>query len=148
LGATAPLPLGHRQIHPCCHARISVHQVHFDWSDGHVRIETTIIILFYLYKFSYFYGTIFLCVKSNLLEYINQREIRLHKRFHMFDFIYYNITIFIVPNFQSYPYTTHTTYGYYTYYRKKISSIELISTVGSFNIGLFLLHTSHFETVV
>jgi hypothetical protein len=31
-------------------------------------------------------------------KYINQCEMRLHKRFHMFDFIYYDNTMFHSPN--------------------------------------------------
>jgi hypothetical protein len=37
---------------------------------------------------------------------------------------------------------THTTFEYYRTTAKKTSRIELISTVGSLHIGLFLLHTS------
>jgi hypothetical protein len=41
------------------------------------------------------YSTYKIVIRS---KYINQREIRLHKRFYTFDFIFYNNTIFHSSN--------------------------------------------------
>jgi hypothetical protein len=42
-------------------------------------------------------------------KYLNQHEMRLHKTFHMFDFIYYNNIIYHSP-------IMHLYYLYYPYY--------------------------------
>jgi hypothetical protein len=67
----------------------------------------------------------------------------LSKTFHIFHFLYYNNTIL---HFRQYPYTTHTTIEYYHTTAEKTSHMELISTIGSLHISLFLLHTSPFST--
>jgi hypothetical protein len=88
--------------------------------------------------------TMAICSKYKMIicsKFINQREIRLHKRFHMFQFIYYNNIIFCSFNHTLVlPLnTTHTT-------AKKTNSVKLISTVRSFKVGFFTYES--FQTVV
>jgi predicted small integral membrane protein len=92
-------------------------------------------------------GKMLICLKYKIFsKYINHCEIRLHKKFHIFDFIYYNNIIFHSSNYARILHillmnTIHTT-------TKKTDSIELTSIVGSFKICCFLLHTNPFQIVV